>query len=363
LRRPNHIAALILLLRTTPYLFQASRSCQVLASLGFAVFIGLCSLPFGAIAAESPSESRHRFQAAVGLLQVDVPVAATSGTVLPSGPGSEFPGLYTPDSVDLTGGRFAYEYQAPKLTFMASWSRYTGAQTASASVASGAADTGLLFTRGRPSSYLPGPAGLASTANVSVDYGRLGFGVKWLQASSWLNERTRLMPSVRFAWTQYNYIISSTDVFDQLIVPQEQYSDSRTQQMQQDLFELRLGARLERAFGSLSQFSVYGDAGFDVYLLKAYLSSFEHLTLAGSKQFRWSGDGERDIFFGADIGLGVGWQITPGWRTSFSANYSPWVPTAVIVNPTQVAFESGTYVDSEKQRQVLFLLGLEYGFR
>jgi hypothetical protein len=329
----------------------------------YAACVGLCVVSFNASAAENPSRSPHRIQGAVGLMQVDVPAAATSGTVLPSGPGSEFPSLHSPDRVDLTGGRLAYEYQARKLTFMANWSHYSGDQMASAAVASGSTDTGLLFTRPPvPTSYLPGPAGLASTAKVSVDYGRLGGGIKWLQTTSWLSDRTQLIPSVQFAWTQYDYVLSSTDAFDQLVVPQAQYSDSRSQQIQQDLFELRLGARLEKTFGSQSQFSVYGDAGLDAYFLKAYLSSFEYVTLAGNTKLRWLGDGKRSGSFGADIGLGIAWQMAPGWITSFTANYSPWVPTAVIVNPTTVAFDRSTYIDYSKQSQALFLLSLEYGF-
>ncbi len=257
--------------------------------------------------------------------------------------------------------------RSSNLTYTASWSHFAGDNTATAFTPSGGEEVGLLFTKfgvpPAPTGYFPGAAGLDSQARTEVDYGRLEFGIKWLQVSDWIPDKTRLIPKLRFSWTQFDYQVITTDTFDPAIVPPSDYRDERDQQMQQDLFALQIGSRLESKFGDRNQFSVYGDVGLDLYVLKAYLSSFDYVTLDGDTRLRWIGEGERKAFFGIDLGLGLAWNISSRWSINLSAEYSPWVPTAIIVNPTTAEFGGAqAYVDTMRESQATFLLGVAYGF-
>ena len=146
------------------------------------------------------------------------------------------------------------------------------------------------------------------------------------------------------------------------IVSPEEYRDERDQYMQQDIFELKVGGQLEKSLGREGQYILFGNINFVGYFLKTSLASFEYVTLDGATRLRYVGpEGQRDFSFGADFGLGMAWQMTPGWRASVRASYSPWFPLATINNPAKAAAPR-TVAGTDSNTQATILAGLSYGF-
>jgi hypothetical protein len=187
--------------------------------------------------------------------------------------------------------------------------------------------------------------------------------MQWLQSIDALPTRVRFKPKLALGWTQFDYRVTTLDTFSPAAVSPNDYRDERDQYMQQDIFELHLGGELEKKFGSRGQYNLFANAGLVSYFLKASLSSYEYVTLAGNTRLRWVGEGERDYFLGAEFGLGADWQITSGWRAGLSASCSPWVPTAAIINPTSVSDPAPrTYVATESEANVALLARVTYAF-
>jgi hypothetical protein len=55
--------------------------------------------------------------------------------------------------------------------------------------------------------------------------------------------------------------------------------------------------------------------------------------------------------------------MTPAWRIGAAATYSPWVPTATIVNPTSISDPAPrTYVSTDRESNALLRAGIGYAF-
>jgi hypothetical protein len=320
---------------------------------------------------------RHQVGAFAGVLRQDINAVIGSGTVITAGPGSEMPNLLSPDSVDSSGGGINYAFNTGRklpdwldgqgrtsnLTFAATWMSYSGDESATNTVQPGSVDTGLLFTEPpKPTGYFPGAAGLESNVKIDVDYGYLEFAVQWLQMLDALPADSRFKPQVALGWNQFDYRVTTRDTFAPAAVSPDEYRNERDQYMQQDIFELNIGGELEKNFGSQGQYSLFGNVNFVTYFLKTSLASFEYVTLDGATRLRYVGpEGQREFSFGADFGLGMAWQMTPGWRASVRASYSPWFPLATINNPATPS-SPRTFADTDSNAQTAILAGVSYGF-
>ena len=187
------------------------------------------------VSANSASDSgtalawpRHQVQVVAGGLRQDINAVVGSGTLVAAGSGSETPNLLSPDSVDLSGGGLNYSFNTGRklpawldaqghtsnLSFIATWTGFSGDDSATDSVQPGSVDTGLLFTEPpRPTGYFPGAAGLESNVKIDVDYGYLELAVQWLQMLDALPADSRFKPQVGLGWSQFDYRVTTRDTF------------------------------------------------------------------------------------------------------------------------------------------------------
>jgi len=326
---------------------------------------------------ESLAWPRHQAEIVVGVLRQDINAVVGSGTVVSAGPGSETPNLLSPDSVDSNGGGISYGFNTGRklpgwldsqdrtsnLSFIATWLNFSGDHSATNNVQPGSVATGLIFTEPpKPTGYFPGAAGLQSTVKVDVDYGYLELAMQWLQMSDALPADSRFKPQVAIGWNQFDYRVTTRDTFAPVVISPAEYRDERDQYMQQDIFELKFGGQLEKNLGSEGQYTLFGNLNVVTYFLKTSLASFEYVTLDGVRRLRYVGpEGQREFSFGADFGLGMAWQMTPGWRASVRAAYSPWFPQTTINNPSTAAAPR-TVAGTDSNARATILAGLSYGF-
>lgn len=297
-----------------------------------------------------PSNQLNVSFGVVNLTGTDI---ATSGTVLPSGPGSEYPSLKADYDVDAIGGGLSFSHNfdrglpgvldrsgfSSNLTLDLAYNTYSDDNSSSTTEPSGGASTGFLITALEPfpddqTGANFGPFGIQSTANIDVDFDRFNVGLRW-RCDRELPDDMFLVPKLSLGYTNWDVDLTSRDTFEPTF-PSGDYFNQRSQSLDQNIYDLGVGATFVNPLGNSGRFDVFFDATAHIYYNDAELDSLEQFNIGqptiDERQFKVSDD-ETDI--GLDLGIGFGWNVSANWRVTAEVATYLNVPSASIDNPVR----------------------------
>lgn len=277
---------------------------------------------------------------------------ATSGTILPSGPGSEFPSLRADYDVDATGGGLTYAHNfgrglpsfidpgglSSNLTLSLGYSNYSDDNSSRFEEPSGGASTGFLLTVLDPAPNDQtganlGAFGIQSVADIDIDFQRFDAGVSWL-CDRELPYGAFMVPKFTFAYTQWDVDLSTRDTFEPTF-PSADFFNTRTQSLEQTIYDFGIGATFVNPLGHSGRFDVFLDAVGRLYYNDADLTSNEQFGIGMGPQDRQFSRSDNDTSFGLDLGVGFGWNISGNLRATATLTTYLNAASATIDNPVR----------------------------
>ncbi len=279
------------------------------------------------------------------------PGIATSGTVLPMGPGSEFAPLTLDYDVDATGPEVSYSHNLNRglpalfdsdgstsnLTLNFSYASYDDDSREMFEEPAGGFDVGYLITALNPApndqtGVFFGNFGMQSSGSIDVEFDRFAVGMSWL-ADADVPGDAFVRQSLSVGYTGWDVDVESLETFEPSF-PAAAYFNHRQQSLQQDMIDIGVGATLINPFGANGRFDAAVGATVRLYFNDAELDSMERFNFGNpmedTRTVRQKAD---DMNVGLDLHAGLGWNVTPQLRAAFDVNLALAVPSAGIYNP------------------------------
>jgi len=277
---------------------------------------------------------------------------ATSGTILPSGPGSEFPSLRADYDVDATGGGLSYAHNfgrglpsfldrnglSSNLTLSLGYSNYSDDNSSRFEEPSGGASTGFLLTVLNPAPDDQtganfGPFGIQSVADIDIDFERFNAGMSWLCDRD-LPYDSFMVPKLTFGYTKWDVDLKTRDTFEPAF-PSVDFFNERVQSLEQNIYDLGIGATFVNPLGDSGRFDVFLDAMGRLYYNDADLTSDEQFAIGLGAEDRRFSRSDNDTSVGLDLGIGFGWNIGANFRAMATLTAYLNAASASIDNPVR----------------------------
>lgn len=296
---------------------------------------------------------KHSLKLSAGWLNLEGGDIATAGTILPSGPGSEYPSLRADYDVDTTGGSLSYAYNLERglpswidrkglssnLTLGFEYGTWYDDENDGFSEPSGGSGTGFLISAlapapGDSTGAFFGPYGIQSIANVDVEYDRFGVFTEWL-CDRELPDDAFLVSRLSFNYAKWDVDVETRDTFEPTF-PSSLYYDSRVQSVEQDLYDLGFGTTVINPLNKLRDVDMFLGVMAHLYYNDADLDSLERFRTGTSPEStRTVRESDEELRLGLDFNAGIGWNISRNLRATAEFGVMLNTPSATIDNPVR----------------------------